>query len=42
MVDSPSENSTTPCTRQRSKNGKTTRTVSIYIKKKEYIYIFDN
>ncbi|KAL4148949.1 hypothetical protein QTP88_003079 [Uroleucon formosanum] len=27
MVDSPSENSTTPCTRQRSKNGKTTRTV---------------
>ncbi|XP_060879782.1 origin recognition complex subunit 1 isoform X2 [Metopolophium dirhodum] len=26
MVDSPSENGTTPCTRQRLKNGKTTRT----------------
>ncbi|XP_060879783.1 origin recognition complex subunit 1 isoform X3 [Metopolophium dirhodum] len=28
MVDSPSENGTTPCTRQRLKNGKTTRTTN--------------
>lgn len=40
MVDSPSENSTTPCTRQRLKNGETTRTVSIYTKKRN-IYVFD-